>query len=68
MVFDGAGDGGFFGLRQAGITKGGKDSLARLPLRIAERLDELDEGSALDGFGSEIHAGENRIEMAVITR
>ena len=60
MIFDGTGDAVFFGIGQAGITQGCEDALTRLTFRVAERFDELDDGSALDGFGAEIHAGENR--------
>ena len=57
MILDGPSDRSFFGIRQAGITEGCEDALARLAFRVAERFDELDDGSALDGFGAEIHAG-----------
>jgi hypothetical protein len=39
-----------------------------LTFRVAERFDELDDGSALDCFGAEIHAGENRGDRDVELR
>ena len=59
MIFDGTRDAAFFGIGQVGIAKGSEDALTRLPFRVAERFDKLDDGSAFDGFGAEIHAGEN---------
>ena len=57
MIFDGASDAGFVGFGQAGVAEGSEDALSRLSFRVAESRDELDDRSAFDGFGAEIHAG-----------
>ena len=60
MVFNGSCNLSFLGFGQAGVAERSEDTLAGLPLRIAEGFDELDDRGVLDDFGAEIHAGKNR--------
>jgi hypothetical protein len=59
MIFDGTRDTGLFGVGHVGIAKGGENALPQLSFWVEERFDELDDRGAFDGFGAEIHAGEN---------
>jgi hypothetical protein len=43
-------------VRQLGIPERDDQSLARLAFLVAVRLDQLDQLTALDGFGAEKHA------------
>jgi len=58
VVFDGAGNGGFFGVGHLGVAEGNDNALAGLALGVAIAFNELQKRGALDCFGAEKHRGQ----------